>query len=756
MPTMKKSATAKKLNGARYRELPDSLKTLVKARLPKDEVLGAAASDLTRANQFGEAWLVCTDTSLVVIPDSATAKDDLECHALEMIETAHLVNRVGGSSVEITTKTDRMRIISYTNARAAIFGDLVGEIKNRLDGKDVKKRDAKDGKYCEHCNLPIPEDLGTCPRCSEKGKVLKRLLTFLRPYRFRVVTVFVLLITSTCFGLAPPYISKLFIDQILKPDPQTGTFTHGSWLFIAVGALAFSYLMQQVISGVQGWVACAIGHRTVHDVRSQVYTRLQELSLSYFDKHQIGSIMARVNQDTRELQRFLVDFVPMTLESLFSLIGVGCVLLLLSWKLTLFVMIPIVGTIVFVKRVFPRMRPYFKRYYHRRSRLSALVNDSLSGIRVVKSFGQETEELDKFHASSTAYRDAGVAMEQQWAIYHPLMHFFIMLGTVIVWAIGGLYVLRDQMTLGSVLAFAGYLAMFYRPVFTLTRMLEMILNSLIAAERVFDIIDTEPQIQNCDNPVIIPKIEGSLEFRNVSFGYNPFDEVIKDMNFKIKPNEVIGLVGHSGAGKSTLINLLCRLYDTSKGEVLVDGIDVRDIDYACLRQQIAVVLQETFLFNGTIHENIAYAKPDATRRQVVEAAWAANAHEFILQKPDGYDTEVGERGGRLSGGEKQRIAIARAILRNPRILILDEATSSVDTQTEKRIQEALETLTKGRTTIAIAHRLSTLRRCDRLFVIDDGILKEVGTHEELMKKDGIFANLVGIQSEMSQIMAIKG
>jgi ATP-binding cassette subfamily B protein len=385
-----------------------------------------------------------------------------------------------------------------------------------------------------------------------------------------------------------------------------------------------------------------------------------------------------------------------------------------------------------------------------------LVNDSLSGIRVIKSFGQEDEEIKKFDQRSGLYRDSGIDLAKKWAVYHPIFHFFILLGSVLVWYIGGHLVVDGSMTLGSVVAYSGYLMMFYRPISVLTRMVQWITNSLIAAERVFDVIDTEADIQDAPEAQAMPSLEGRIEFQNVTFGYNRFKPVIKEMNFTIQPNEIVGLVGKSGAGKSTIINLFCRLYDVNRGTILIDGVDVRQIRYADLRRQIGVVLQETFLFNGTIFENIAYARPEATREEVIAAAITANAHEFIMRKSDGYDTEVGERGNSLSGGEKQRISIARAVLRNPRILILDEATSSVDAETEKKIQAALEKLMQGRTTITIAHRLSTLRNCHRLFVVDEGKLVEEGTHAELLERKGHFAKLVDIQQELSRIIAVDG
>jgi ATP-binding cassette subfamily B protein len=396
------------------------------------------------------------------------------------------------------------------------------------------------------------------------------------------------------------------------------------------------------------------------------------------------------------------------------------------------------------------------RFFHHRARLSALVNDSISGMRVIKAFGRENLERDKFEAHSSRYRDSGVALVRQWSLYHPILHFLIITGSVIVWFVGGRLVFSGSMTVGSVVAYSGYLMMFYRPVFVLTRMVQMILGSLSAAQRLFEVLDTEPEITDRPGAVPLKTVRGAIAFTNVTFGYAPFKPVLKGMNLTIRENEIVGLAGASGAGKSTMINLLCRLYDPDGGAITLDGVDIRDIRYNDLRAVIGVVPQDVFLFNGSIYDNIAYASPETSREKVIEAAIAANAHEFIRGKPDGYDTEVGERGNKLSGGEKQRIAIARALVRDPRILILDEATSSVDAETEGKIQQALERLTRGRTTIAIAHRLSTLRTCDRLFVIEDGRVAETGSHEELIARKGAFFDLVNAQRRQSRIIAVQG
>lgn len=724
---------------------------------PGEEIIISLSSDISGHLHYGAEWLVVTGKSVLVYRTGEKG-DTAPCHDIPLasLKKARISPHVGIMSLLVEPKLGTpFKIISFSQVLNPFFAHAAEDISHLANNEPVSDMSALTGKLCATCKKPIPEELNKCPRCTDRKGTLLRISQFATAYKSTLVLILLTMVAGTCFGLLTPYMSKLFIDVILKPDPVTGEFVNRFWLGPAALFLFAAYAMQLFLSGIQEWLSGVLGFKTVADVRQAIYEKLQELSLGFFDKHQTGALLARVNQDTQEMQRLLVDFIPITVESILMFIGIGIFLFILSWQLTLFVLIPIFLIVIFVKMVIPKFWIYFHRFFHRRSKLSAIVADSLSGIRVVKAFGQEKMETDKFQKYSLKYRDAGIELAKRWSVFHPIFHLIIMLGMVIVWYIGGHLVFAGKMTLGSVVAYSGYLMMFYRPVFMLTRMLDLITNALSAAERVFDVIDTEPMIRESPDAVGLPDIRGEIEFRNVTYGYDKFKPVLKNVSMTIRPHEMIGLVGKSGAGKSTIINLICRLYDTNSGQILLDGVDLREVKQNDLRKNIGIVLQDTFLFNGTIYENICYTKPGATREEVIMASIAANAHEFILKKPDGYDTEVGERGNSLSGGEKQRISIARAILRDPKILILDEATSSVDTQTEKKIQEALERLTKGRTTIAIAHRLSTLRKCDRLVVIKNGEIGEIGTHQELLEKKGAFYELVKIQSEMSQIMAFE-
>lgn len=402
------------------------------------------------------------------------------------------------------------------------------------------------------------------------------------------------------------------------------------------------------------------------------------------------------------------------------------------------------------------MHRLWPRWWHLRGLLNSAIHDNLSGIRVVKAFASEDREIERFHPISSELSRAGIRTEQTWLTMFSVLTFTTGLGAIIVWSVGGMEVLRGTLTLGTLLTFIAFLSIFYGPLQFANRFSEWLGRALAAADRVFEILDSSPSVPEAADPVPIGGIDGHVEFKNVTFGYDLHNPVLKNLSLTVKPGEMIGLVGHSGAGKSTTINVLCRLYDVNEGQICIDGIDVRKIRQKELRSQIGLVMQDTFLFNGTIAENISYSKSGATREEIIEAAKAANAHDFISAKPDGYDTIVGERGNTLSGGERQRISIARAILHNPRILVLDEATSAVDTDSEKQIQDAIARLTKGRTTFAIAHRLSTLRYADRLVVIKEGEIQEVGTHDELLEKKGEFHRLVEMQQEMSRIKAVGG
>ena len=448
--------------------------------------------------------------------------------------------------------------------------------------------------------------------------------------------------------------------------------------------------------------------------------------------------------------------LPFILSNALLLLGILGMLLYKSWLLTLYVLLPVPFIVVGGALIWNRMERYWRRWSIKWGRFSAHLNESITGIRLVKAFAQEKREGIRFNQRNDELRQVSVSADRAWFVFFTVTNFLMSFGVFFVWYFGGRQILGGELTLGQLTAFISYLWMFYRPLKWFGDYYNFMIHAYAGAERIFEVMDTPMEPFDASNAKPMPQIEGRVSFKDVTFGYDPGKPVLKGIDLEVTPGEMIGLVGKSGVGKSTFINLICRFYDIDRGRLDVDSEDIRDIRLEDLRSQIGMVHQEPTLFNVTIAENIRYGKPEATLDEVIRAAIAAEAHEFIVAKPDGYDTKVGEHGGKLSGGEKQRIAIARAILHDPKILILDEATSSLDTPTEKKIQIAIARLVKGRTTFAIAHRLSTLRNANRLVVLDDGKIAEVGSHAELMARKGIFYKLVQTQQSTTAVMAVGG
>ncbi len=744
-------------------QIPDWLEQALKdLGIGRSNLLAAVASDLSIDGRFGQEWLVLTADRLLVFDAKETGPSKRLDISLSQLKAFRVDSLIGGGALCAETGGTTIDVVRYTYAKEFRFGRIARYINEWIEYQTqpgdksgpVLAEEIDEGQRCAHCGLILPEGTRVCPKCLNKGKVIRRILRYLKPYWRQTTALWILMILGMAFSVVQPYLTRPLMDDVLVPaKPRSLEFRLGLLGLLVLG-LAAARILAETATIFRGRILAWLGSRISHDLRFQLFRHLQVLSLRFFDKRQTGAIMARVMHDTQSLQGALLDVIPYFVIHILTFVGICVVLFAMNWKLALLVLIP-APLVAVLSRVFWK---WVHRLWHRlwfyRSRLNASINDSLSGVRVVKAFAQESQEIDRFGLhSSDLYRAEARAMKTQSTLF-PVLGFIIGMGSLIVWFAGGRQVVRGEISIGTLMTFIAYLGMFYGPLQFLSRITDWLARALTSAERIFEILDTTPDVIEAHDAVALARMRGEVAFRDVTFGYDKHKPALRRVSLAVRPGEMIGLVGHSGAGKSTTINLLLRLYDVDEGHIFIDGIDIRHIRQQDLRAQIGIVLQDTFLFSGTIAENIGYAKQNATREEILSAAKAANAHDFILRKPDGYDTRVGERGVMLSGGERQRVAIARAILHNPRILILDEATSSVDTDTEKQIQEAIARLIKGRTTFAIAHRLSTLRNADRLIVLKEGQIAEMGTHDELLEKKGEFHRLVEIQSEISKIKAI--
>jgi ATP-binding cassette, subfamily B, bacterial len=707
-----------------------------------------------REHRFGRREVRISRTE-VAVHDEAGAK--LLSIPMADIRTARTEPLVGGARLEVTTRSGAVvPVAEFTASIAARFSEMARGIEQLARGEELNIKWKHERTRCEKCGRLLPEKDGRCAACVKRIAVLARILAYLGPYRWRAVLVVVASLGVTGGSLAMPWFTKEITDRILGAREPMSLERGMPILLFYVACMLLALAVSAACETVKGWNIAFLSGNIAKDLRAHVYRSLERLQLTFYDKKQIGAITSRVTQDTDRIWGFLVDGMPFLVSAILMLGGTAMAGLLMNWRLTLAVLAPV--PLVALAGVFfwKPMSSLFYKVGQKWGRLHTHLNESLTGIRMVKAFVQEGGEWEKFDRRNRDLADSGIRADRRWYIFSGGMTFFTGWGALINWGFGGYLVLHGEMTLGTLLAAQQYLWLVYGPLQWFAQVNQWFSRAMAGAERIFEVIDQQPEAYENPDAVHIPEMKGRVTFDNVRFGYDKSNPVLKDINLDVEPGEMIGLVGRSGAGKSTTVSLLCRFYEADAGSLRVDGVDIKDLCLEDLRRHIGIVPQEPFLFNGTIAENIAYGKPGASMEEIMNAGRAACAHDFIVQKPDGYDTQVGEKGAKLSGGERQRVAIARAILHNPRILILDEATSSVDVETERKIQQAIATLITGRTTFAIAHRLSTLRNAHRLVVLDKGKIVEVGTHAELMEKQGEFHKLVETQSAMSQAIALGG
>lgn len=565
-----------------------------------------------------------------------------------------------------------------------------------------------------------------------------RILSYIKPYMHRLLFAMVCTIMAAAGNLYIPWIIKDMIDEVLAD--KNGTMLN--WIAASIIAI---FIVRGLFWYGQNYLMSYVGQSVIIDIRAAVFKKLQRLSVSFYDKNKTGTIMSYVTNDVNALQSAMVENTIEMITEGFILIGSVVAMIYLDWRLTLFTVCTFPVVLWFMEFFGKKIRKTGGRIQECTADITSVLQESVASARVIKSFVREDYEVDRFDVENKANFRANMKNAQLMATLTPVVELVAAIGvTMIIWY-GGNNVINGTITAGSLVAFLTYAVNISNPIKRLTRVIGNIQKALAAAQRVFMIIDMPEEIAESRDAKQLPEVSGKVEFQNVSFAYNDKGNVITDLSFSVKPGEVIAIVGPSGAGKSTIANLLPRFYDVNKGDIKIDGHSVREVTLDSLREQVGIVPQETMLFNGSVYNNILYGRLDATKEEIEAAAKAANAHDFIMQLTDGYETKLGDRGVNLSGGQRQRIAIARAILKNPRILILDEATSALDTESERVVQEALDRLMVGRTSFVIAHRLSTVKNADKILVLEKGNLVESGTHDELLALDGLYAQLYKIQ-----------
>ncbi len=695
--------------------------------------------DLDEKGDFVRGYIVVLQDELWVLQKETAVKVSLKA-----IDTIKFESMVGCGAIVGQNEDGTPCIIARASLRhSERLSELITALKRRAAGWKEQLAGRGKEKYCDECNTLLIG--GLCPKCRKTGVRFSRFYDLCKPYILRLLLISLLMVGVTLCSLYYQNVQKVLLDDYLRVgEGRIADVLPIFGVMIALTAIQISCTIGKNVLSVR------LGSMMSMGLRAKLFTKIQTLSMGYITKRPTGELMHRITFDTTAVRDFMERCFGNMFSNLITMIGAAIYMFIINWKLALLV-IAFTPVVVVMSRLFhKRIHRMFRAQGRKGDSMKSRLQDVISGIRVVKSFGCEGREAEKFNEQSDELARINSRNEAFWAIFFPVITFLMGLGVHFATYFGGLDVLRGNMTVGTLVQFTAYATMFYGPMRWMAHLPRMIMRMLNSLDRMYEILDEEPDIADAPNPCDFEG-EGEVEFKNVTFGYDPGDPVLENISFKVSPGEMVGLVGASGVGKSTLINLLMRLYDVDSGSITIDGVDLRDISNEQLHSKIGVVLQDTVMFSGTIGANIRYARPNATHEQVIAAAKMANAHDFICRLPDGYDTYITERGGNVSGGERQRIAIARAILSNPKLLILDEATSALDTESEELVQQAIERLTGGRTTFAIAHRLSTLRHADRIIVLSEKGVAEVGTHDSLLEKKGIYYGLINAQSKLHRI-----
>lgn len=737
------------------KQLPSEQLSTLESLTDKDApILFAIVSSITGKAEYSDTTLAATREYIFVFDNqSLTAGERIYFKDIEEVFNKRMYgNGTMRAKMKDGTKKDLFR---FTFAVAGLCDAAVFFVNSLISGTSLDEvMDSMTATYekqlsvCPKCGRTLSAPGVKCINCESKKRIIHKLFAYMKPeLHIIIISVFISIIT-TALALVPPYLTGQLVDSIL---PQKKL----NLLYIVSIGLVGVHILRFGLGAVRGHLLRISGDKIIRSLKEDVYEKAQYLPMRFYDKTSTGAIINRINGDTSTIQSFMLRITQEVIVQFFKMIGIIVIMLVLNPKLTLFSLCP-VPIVVMGARIFSKkIAPFYRRIWRRSSGVSSVLTDTLPGIRVIKSFTNEQNSTDVFKGAVDDWYRTDVSASKMLNIFPAVVNCLISCGTVIIWCYGGGLVIggSSALTVGFLVSFISYASMFYEPVNFFANLNDSYQSALAATERVMDILDAEPE-HDFGKGNILPEIKGKIEFKNVSFSFDRTKKVLKNINLTIEPGDIVGIVGTTGSGKSTLINLLLRYYDHYEGKILVDGVDIKKIDMQYFRSKIGYVQQEPLMFHDTIFNNIAYGA-DYTVEEVMHAADVANAHKFIIRQPDAYDSVLGERGVGLSGGERQRISIARAVLKNPSMLVFDEATASVDSETEHLIQEAIERLISGRTTIMIAHRLSTLSKANKIVVVDNGEIIECGTPEELLAMKGKYYKLVEIQSMSDKVRKSK-
>ena len=740
--------------------------------------------DQDMKGDYGEVWLVYSraDGSIYRV-----IGDEVETFPLARMTAPYIDNYTTSNRLQVHLHAeddlppeqgemtdDEFREVKKTYANGGttvVLGYCTNSIKlkllaftglwERLDRGDTVADD--DGIFnqferaCPKCGRMYRDPRSrVCEHCVNKKGVMGRLMGYFTVFKKQVFVVLLCLLATTALSLLNPIVSgSILFDQVISEptfdavtgEQLTGLMHEEKYVYIWVGVLTGMALLSMGIGIIQNRTNAYLSTRVTRNMKNDIFRAMQRLSLSYFNANPTGKLINRVNYDAERIRSFFIDGVPYFISHVLSYIVLTVLLFCMNWKLTLILYAPIIPVVLILKFALPKLWKCYSHQWRRSSSMNTMMNDSLSGIRVVKAFAKEDGETSRFYEYATKLYKANLRTQKVSMFIFPVISILVAGTCHAMWGFAGFEVMGERMTYGDLVVYMGYTGMIFGPLSFFTNFTNMVTDTLNSAVRMFEVLDQVPEVAEAPDPVRLDAIDGEIVFDHVNFHYNPNRPILKDISFTIKKGDHVGLVGHTGSGKSTIANLITRMYDTVSGTITIDGVDIKQMEMNSLRRNVAIVSQEVYIFRGTIMDNIRYARPEATRAEVVAAAKAANAHDFIVNLPEGYDTMVGIGTRSLSGGERQRVSIARALLLNPSLLILDEATAAMDTETERLISEAIDRVSEGKTTISIAHRLSTLKNCDYLMAIDNGELAEMGSAEELLEKKGIYYKLWTLQNE---------